>query len=394
MKIVVVIDTYGEANGGTITTMRLVEELKIRGHEVVVVTTGHHEEDGFYHVPGFAPPGVKESVKKMQFLFGWGRKDVYRQAFEGADLVQIQFPFMMPRKAVKVASRMGIPVIGACHVQPQNIIFATGKESPLLEKILFALFKFSLYNRVDILHCPSAFAARLLEDNGCKAHFRVISNGIPKDYVPRKIERPDWFGSRFVLMNVGRHALEKRQHLLIEGVKRSKYKENIQLLLCGRGEMTEELIRLGADLPVKPYIEYVSHEDKLSWLSTADMYLHASVVELESLSCLEAIGCGLPCLIGDSPNSAAPMFAHDERFVFAMDNPDDLAAKIDFWYEKRELLAELRKDTLFMAERYRFDVCIDHMEEFYRDIVSANGVSGVPLDTGIFSPGEAHERTA
>jgi len=394
MKIVVVIDTYGEANGGTITTMRLVEELKTRGHEVVVVTTGHHDEDGFYHVPGFAPPGVKESVEKMQFLFGRGRKDVYRKAFEGADLVQIQFPFMMPRKAVKVASRMGIPVIGACHVQPQNVISAMGKESPLLERILFALFNFSLYNQVDAIHCPSAFAARMLEDHGSRAHFRVISNGIPRDYVPRDVPRPEWFGDRFVLMNVGRHALEKRQNLLVEGVKRSKYKDDIQLVLCGRGELTDELVRSGSELPVKPFIDYVSHEDKLTWLSTADMYLHASVVELESLSCLEAIGCGLPCLIGDSPDSAAPMFAHDERFVFPMDDADALAARIDFWYENRDLLAELRKETLFMAERFRFDRCIDQMEEFYRDIVKASDGGDSALQPGISEPEERRERTA
>ncbi len=394
MRIVFVVDTYGKANGGTITTMRLVEELKTRGHDIVVVTTGHHEEDGFYQVPGFAPPGVKESVENMQFLFGRGRKDVYREAFKGADLVQIVFPFMMPRKAVKVASRMGIPVIGACHVQPQNIISAMGKESPLMEKILFALFNFSLYNQVDAIHCPSAFAAKMLMDHGSQAHFRVISNGIPRDYVPQEKPRPDWFGDRFVLMNVGRHALEKRQQLLIEGVKRSKYKDDIQLVLCGRGEMSAELIRLGAVLPVKPYIEYVSHEDKLTWLSTADMYLHASVVELESLSCLEAIGCGLPCMIGDSPDSAAPMFAHDDRFIFEKDNADDLADKIDYWYENRDLLDELRKDTLFIAERFRFDRCIDQMEEFYGDIVSSKDSPGKALVPGIRAPGEEDERSA
>jgi 1,2-diacylglycerol 3-alpha-glucosyltransferase len=394
MKIAIVIDTYGEANGGTITTMRLVDELKARGHEIVIVSTGHSGEAGFYEVPGFAPPGVKESVETMQFLFGRGKKSVYRKAFKDVDLVQIQFPFVMAPNAVKVARKMGIPVIGACHVQPQNIISAMGKESALMEKILFALFNKSLYNRVNAIHCPSPFAAKMLEDHGSDAHFRVISNGIPRDYVPVEQERPEFFGDRFVLMNVGRHALEKRQQLLIEGVKLSKYKDNIQLVLCGRGELSEELVELGADLPVKPLIEYVSQEEKLLYLNTADMYLHASVVELESLSCLEAIGCGLPCLIGDSPNSAAPMFAHDENFIFEMDNARDLAARIDYWYENREQLKELKKDTLFLAERFRFDHCVDEMEAFYKDIISEGGKSKGNLAPGIRVPGMEDEQTA
>ena len=221
VKIVIVIDTYGQANGGTIATVRLVDELKARGHQISIVTTGEHEEDGFYEVPGFAPPGVKESVKNMEFLFGWGKKDVYREAFEGADLVQVQFPFMMARNAVKVARKMGVPVIGAFHVQPMNIIAAMGKESAILEKILFALFNFWLFKQVDTIHCPSVFAADMLRNHGIKAHLRVISNGIPEDFIPQKFPRPGWFGDRFVLMNVGRHAMEKRQGLLIEGVLRS-----------------------------------------------------------------------------------------------------------------------------------------------------------------------------
>ena len=370
MNIVIVIDTYGQANGGTITTVRLVDELKARGHEVSIVTTGKHEEEGFYEVPGFAPPGVKESVENMEFLFGRGDKDVYRDAFQGADLVQIQFPFLMARKAIKVAKRMKVPVIGACHVQPQNIIAAMGKESAMLERILFALFNFSLYKQVHAIHCPSVFAAEMLKEHGSKAHMRVISNGIPHDYVPHDYPRPDWFGERFVVMNVGRHAMEKRQELLIEGVLRSKYNDNIQLVLCGRGEDTEKLKKKGEALPVKPFIEYVSHEDKLTFLNTADLYLHASVVELESLSCLEAIGCGLPCIIGDSPNSAASQFAEDDRFIFEMDNADALASRIDYWYENRNKLPDIRETILRTAKLYRLDRCIDLIEAFYQDVVN------------------------
>jgi len=369
MIIAIVIDTFGDANGGTVTTKRLVEELKRRKHEVRVVCTGEHGEN-FYRVPGYKMPFVKKSMDEMNFSFGKGVKKIFRAAFDGVDVVQIQFPFPMSRNAVKVARQMNIPVIAGCHVQPQNVIGAMGKESKFMEKILHRLFNSILYNKVDAVHCPSQFCSELLKENGCKSDLNVISNGIPSEYVYNNNSvRPDWFGDKFVLVNIGRHALEKRQSLLIEGVKRSKYKNNIQLLLCGKGEDTASLIKQGSELPVKPLIEYVSMEDKLLYLNTSDMYLHSSVAELESLSCLEAMGCGLPCLIGDSPSSASSQFALDERFLFKMEDPDALASKIDYWYENRDSLESYKKMTLKKAAFFRFDKSLDQMEMFYKGLM-------------------------
>jgi len=373
MKIAIVIDGWAGGNGAIVATERMVKELTARGHEIVIISTGKHEGNfEHFEVPGFYLPGVKESLENMEFKFGKGVKSIYRKAYKGVDIVQIQFPMFMARNAVKVANKMGIPVIGSCHLQPQNIISAMGKESRLMETFFVKWFNFNLFKKVKAVHCPSHFAADMLQREGSTAHMRVISNGIPVEYTPSKAKRPDWFGDNFVISNIGRHAMEKRQELLIDGVLRSKYRDNIQLLLCGKGEDSEKLKKRGEELPVKPMVDFVSMEDKLLYLNTSDLYLHSSVVELESLSCLEAIGCGLPCLIGNSPHSAAPQFALDDRFLFETDNADDLAKKIDYWHENRETLAELKQQTLQMAEYYRFNKCINEMEEFYRDTISGN----------------------
>lgn len=385
MKIVFVIDSWNDGNGGVVATKRVAEELIKRGHEIRVVSTGQHEGNyEFFEVPGFYPPGVRESLEKMNFLFGKGKKAVYREAFKGADLVQVQFPFFMARNAVKVAKKMGIPVTGAAHVQPQNIIAAMGKEDPFMEKMFHMLFNFNLYKQVDAIQCPSAFAAQMIRDQGSNAHLRIITNGIPRDYHPIEHSRPEWFKDRFVVLNIGRHALEKRQELLIDGVLKSKHKDNIQLLLCGKGEDSEKLRQRGRELPIEPLVDYVTHEDKLRYLNTADLYMHSSVVELESLACLEAIGSGLPCLIGDSLHSAAPQFALDERFLFTMDDSDVLAEKIDYWYEHREELRQLKPQVLEIADNYRMDKAIDEMEQFFKDAVTGN------LEAGVFSGSPEH----
>ncbi len=374
MRIVFVVDSYNDANGGTIATKRLVEALKKRGHEIRIVGAVHENPDDpdFYRVPGFVLPGAEASQENMKFLFGKNDTKTFKKAMEGADLVQVQFPFLLAKGAVNTAKKMGIPVVGAFHVQPQNIMAAMEKTSKLLERVLWWSFKYFLFNRVDTIISPSKFAVELLQSEGVHAHHYFISNGIPDEYVPHRFKRPDDFGDKLVLINIGRHAMEKRQHLLIKGVKRSKYKDKILLILAGKGEQSERLKDLAAELPVKPQIGYITDQQKLHYLNTADLYVHGSIVELESLSTSEAIGCGLPALISDSKYSAAAQFALDDRFLFQSDNPGDLASKIDYWFEHRDELRskKMKENVLKMAELYRFDRAVDEYEAFISEIVN------------------------
>jgi len=376
MHIVFAIDSYNEGNGGCVATKRLIVELRQRGHKVSIIAAVHEDpsDPDFYQIPGFVLPGTEDSLENMKFLFGRNDRKVFKKAMENADLVQMQFPFLMARGVVKTAKRLGVPVVGAFHVQPQNVIAAMGKDSKLLDRLFWVLFKYFLFNRVDIITCPSPFAANLLKSEGVKAKMYPISNGIPVEYVPSDYQRPAFFGDKLVLLNIGRHANEKRQALLIEGVRRSKYASGIQLILAGRGERTEELREQGKTLPVTPIIEYISNDDKLMYLNTADLFVHSSIIELESLSCLEAIGCGLPCLISDSRYSASQMFALDDRFIFTSDDADHLAARLDFWYEHRDMLRSeaMKKKVLDKAEHYRFNRAVDQYESFVREVIANN----------------------
>ena len=374
MRIVFVIDSWNPGNGCIVTTHRLTKELMNKGHDVAIVCTEGSEASKFpgevFIVPGFYLPGVKKAMQNMNIKFGLGVTRILKRAFRNADLVQVQFPYFMAANSVRVAKRMGIPVMGGCHIQSQNMTGAIGKDHRCLDRFLNHWFNYELFQRVDALHCPSEFAADLIKSKGSTAHFRVISNGIPRDYVPiRKTVRPEIMGDKFVILNIGRLAMEKRQIMMIDAVRKSRYSDNIQLLICGKGECADNLIQEGSSLPNPAQISYISEEEKLIFLNTADLYLHSSYVELESLSCLEAIGCGLPCLIADSPNSAAPMFALDDKLLFELDNSDDMASKIDYWYENRDRLKKLKKEALKMAEGFRMDRTVSSMERLYDDVI-------------------------
>jgi len=367
VKIAFVTDAYNYGRGGDVATIRMAEGLKKRGHIITVVAAISVQPERFFQVKGFYPPLTKEAFTKGDYIWGIAEKKVLRKAFADVDLIQVQHPFVLGHGAVKVAKAMGRPVIGAFHAQPQNILGMMGLEGRFKEYCLAKLFMFLMFNRVPFLQCPSQFAANIMKKSGCKSALRIISNGIPAEFVATQESRPEWFGNKLVLLSIGRFAPEKRQKLMIQGVKHSKYANQIQLLLCGQGADLEALKALGAKLPVKPFIQHISDADKLMYLNTADLFLQASIVELESLSCLEAIGCGLPCLIANSRDSAAPQFALDKRFLFTSDDVESLANKIDYWFENRVELKAYKQKALAMAKNYDMEKCLDKMEALYAE---------------------------
>ena len=373
MNIVFVIDTYTDSGGGGVATKRLVQELKKRGHKIKIITSFHENKNdpGFYEVPRFIMPGGKKIQTLMQFYFGKSKKSVFRKAMQEADIVQIQYPFLLAKGACRMARELKIPIIGAFHVQPQNILMGINKTNIIYEKFIWWLFKYFLFNRVETIVAPSNFARKLLISNGINGNIVSISNGIPKEFTNITYERPNWFKNHFVIISVGRHANEKKHSLIIEGIRNSKYASDIQLILGGRGELTQELKKLGETLLVKPYIEYISAEDKLLYLNTADLYIHASKIELESLSTAEAIGCGLPSLISNSIHSAAVQFSLDDRFLFNADDVYDLAKKINYFYENRIELnsTEMKTKVLNLANKYTMDVTIDTYENLYKKLI-------------------------
>ena len=85
------------------------------------------------------------------------------------------------------------------------------------------------------------------------------------------------------------------------------------------------------------------------------------------MACLEAIASGLVPLINDSPRSATREFAIDSRCLFALNDANDLAAKIDYWYEHPEERKKQAKDYAHYAERFAFDRCMEAMANMIKE---------------------------
>jgi len=127
---------------------------------------------------------------------------------------------------------------------------------------------------------------------------------------------------------------------------------------------------LGNTLPNPAFFEYVSQEKLISLFNTADLFIHASEIELEGMAVLEAIGCGLPALISDAKHSASTQFALNDEFLFSAGNVDSLVSKLDYWIAHEAELQASKSAYLERAQAYAFDVSVQYARSLYQNLVT------------------------
>ncbi len=386
MKIAFVLDQYDSLdNGTTIAAARFIDRLRERGHEVRVVATGKPGPYKFVVPP--ANFGILDRIFISQgMVFGHPDRKVIREALEGVDIVHLHLPFRLCRAAREIAKEKGIPYMAAFHCQPENITYtAHMKYLRILPVALYHWFHHRIYKYVGDIHCPSSFIASQLKKHGYKANLHVISNGVSDVFKSMDIEKPAEWKDKFVIMNAGRFAGEKRQDLIIKAALRSKHSDKIQIILLGKGPRKKMYERLGSKLANKPIIKYVPQNEIVRLYNQADLYVHPAEAEIEGLVCTEAISCGIVPVIGRANMSAASQFAIDERSVFQSKNLKELTQRIDYWIEHPEERIKMKQRYCEKAAEYSLDSSIDKLEKVYADVIKAQRrAKADPLNMHVF----------
>lgn len=166
--------------------------------------------------------------------------------------------------------------------------------------------------------------------------------------------------------------MEKRQDIIIRAAHKSKYKDKITVMLAGQGPRREKLEELARLLEVNLVIDFYPKDKLIDLISYCDLYVHAASAEIEAMSCMEAFAGGLVPVISNSPKSATPQFALDDRSLFRVGSPNDLALKMDYWLEHPE---ERKKSELLYAEsakKYNLDECVRQVEEMFAEAIEEN----------------------
>lgn len=374
MNITVVCDVLGkENNGTTIAAMNLIRSLRAKGHAVRVICPDRdrENEDGFYVIPTYNLGPLNGYVAKNGVTLARPVRKIMEQAIDGADAVHILIPFAAGHMAAKIAMQKNIPITAGFHCQAENFtnhIFLMNAN--FANRMAYRIFYQNIYRHCDGIHYPTQFICDVFEKQvGPTNHF-IVSNGVSRDFKPMKAAKPKDLAQKFVIVFTGRYSKEKSHRVLIEGVARSKYNQKIQLIFAGSGPQEKNLKRLAArKLANMPIFRFFSRKELIEVLNYADLYVHPAEIEIEAISCLEAVSCGLVPVISNSPRSATRYFALGDNNRFVCNNPDDLARKLEFWIEHPKEREECGKQYEGFAAQFDYDLCMGQMEQMFRTVI-------------------------
>jgi len=373
LRIAFVADTlYSSSGGGIVSGQYVVDRLR-RDHDVVTVAS-----DGDAALPAFQLP--VRAMRETRFVMAMPDREVLRSAFAQSDVVHLQFPFWLSFAALDVARQLGLPVVAAFHVQPENALLSVGIHAQWLNDAVYRLLVKRFYDKVDAVICPTPFAEQKLLSHGLRAPTFVISNGVPPDasasalVSTRRVKRPD---APFFILAVGRLAAEKRQDVIVEAVRLSRHRDRIRLVLAGEGPRKEDLERQAQALPNRAEIGFLPRETLLRYFAEADVFVHASEVELEGIAVLEAMNAGLPAVIARAPESAASALAVSDDFSFPAGDARALSARIDALFEDRPKLEGAREPYRARARLLDFEASVGKLASVYEAVVASRRRSSV-----------------
>ena len=270
---------------------------------------------------------------------------------------------------------MGRIMTGTFHMHPENLFSSIHmRKDPFLNRTMMRIWRNCIFNHCRIVQCPTENVRRRLVRWHYKSELRVITNGmIPHEDTEDGICSSDAEDGSFTIITTGRYSIEKDQITLLKAMKYSRYADRIRLILAGRGPTEKSLKRKARKLvssgvlKYEPEFGFHSMEELNRIYRRCDIYIHCATVEVEGLSCMEAIELGMVPIIATGEITATAQYALSEKSRFPARDARALAERIDWWLEHD---AERRAEAVKykgMDRKYDIRKSIVELQKLFHD---------------------------
>ena len=365
MKVLFVCNNaYTQGNGLSVSIHNTIRKLREHGVDARLMAIGNPDPKGpqpEFPLAHWKFPIFEPIIYANGFAYAKIDRKKITEALEWADIVHIQEAMPLENVVVKMARKMGKTLTATFHLYPHNVSANLGLPKhnfvnwPLLHN-----WKRLVFNHCTDIQCPTAVVRDYLVKQGFKARLHVISNGIDIPAEPVKATQVPADGTVDILC-IGRLANEKSQNTLLEAMRYSRHTDQIRLVFAGNGpkaktykKMAERLYQQGV-LKIPASFGFYTHDELHELARKSYLYIHCAWVEVEGLSCLEALREGIVPVIAQGELIGTSFFALGPESLYPVYDSKTLAERIDWWIEH----AELRNQ---MAQRYA-----DYAREFDND---------------------------
>lgn len=382
MKILYVVNNFHvKGNGLSASAQRTVKYLKEAGLDVKVLSGADEGSDVLpeFVLPNWKVPVFDNLVRKQGYTFADIDRKVIQNAIDWADIVHLEEPFLLQMEVCKMAVRSGKILTATYHLHPENLYSSIYmRKNPFLNGPTMKIWRDTVFNKCSMIQVPTENAASRLVRWHFKPEIRVISNGmLPHEGLDENspICASDSSDGTFTIVTTGRFSVEKDQITLLNAMKYSHNASRIRLVFAGRGPIGDRLkakasrfVKSGI-LQHEPDFGFHSLEELEQIYRKSDLYIHCATVEVEGLSCMEAIELGLVPVIATGDLTATAQYALSENSKFRARRARELAERIDYWLDHdQERRAEARR-YLGMGKQYDIRKSIDKLVCMYEDVM-------------------------
>ena len=137
-------------------------------------------------------------------------------------------------------------------------------------------------------------------------------------------------------------------------VKVARQRDDVRLILLNGGSQGANIRKILQSGGVEEYVTFggqISQTELPRWYHMVDLYISPSHVDGSSVSLMEALACGLPCLVSDIPANKEWVFENKNGWLFRDGDADHLAEKILAAMNQRENLPEIGRISRSEAEK-------------------------------------------
>ena len=384
MNIAIFTDAYIPIkNGVTTSVVQIKEGLEKKGHNVIVITVDvpdYEEKDpNVYRLPSINASFGSGTDARLGFLFNYLPIIRFLKK-KKIDIIHTHTEFSIALYGKKAAKKLRLPWVQSTHTMWEEYrhyilngkIFTRG----MVRKMMSTHMK-----NAYCLVCPSIKAEKYYKSLLPNISTVVINNGIDVDKFKSSVITESeivalrkTFGfkkNEKILLFVGRIGNEKRV-LELFNIVVPILKENsqIKMIFTGAGPLTEHIAnsaaRLGLDKQVV-FTGFVNWDLVYRLYSISDLFVTASLSEVQPMTLIEASMCGLPMIVRRDDSYLD--LVHDGKNGYIVDSDEEMTAKIRTLISDDEKLKRFSEYSFENSAKFTAENHVARMEKFYMEVL-------------------------
>lgn len=376
LRIAVFTETFLPKIDGIVTILCLMlQRLQEQGHQVIL----------------FGPPGGPDEYAGAQIVGVGGprfplypevrmnipKKHIYERlaAFQ-PDLIHTVNPFFLGPFGLSYARRLNLPTVASYHTDlPRYVHHYHG--GGFIEPLIWFYLR-SLHNQASLNLCPSSSTLQDLREHGFR-RVRWWKRGIdvqrftpgPRDMAMRNRltnGNPD----DFLVINVGRHAYEKRLETMREPLFASP---GMRLAMIGDGPHHANLRGFYRDTPTV-FTGALRGDDLIAAYRAADAFLFPSTTETFGLVALEAMACRVPVIAARTGGVQDIITDGDNGLFFDPARPAEMGALVRRLRDEPSLHQQLSDSGYEHARSRSWQATMDQLIDYYYTAIRLHRTRG------------------